>query len=183
MRTRYWVLLAALALVMAQGTAANAQVLNSAQASVNLNAVMSESLTLSAAPGTVNFTPLNSNGVTNGDSAITINTAWVLKTARTDVYIYAYFASTTALTNISSGSYTIPVASVQGSVNGGSATAFTGNSPFATGSSLSVAHVIITGTNKNSSESDSLALTVNTTGAGLPAGTYTGTLFVQAQAI
>jgi hypothetical protein len=182
MRTKYWVMLAALALVMASGTSAYAQ-LNSTAASVNLNAVMSESLTLSAAPGTVNFTPLNSNGTTNGDSAITIDTAWVLKTARTDVYVYAYFASTTAMTNTSDATYTIPVGSVTGSVNGGAATAFTGTSPFAVGSSLNVAHVNITGVNKNSSESDSLALTVDTTGAGLPAGTYTGTLFVQAQAI
>jgi hypothetical protein len=182
MRTKYWVMLAALALVMAQGTVANAQ-LNSTQASVNLNAIMSESLSLSAAPGTVNFTPLNSNGVTNGDSDITIDTAWVLKTAKTDVYVYAYFASTTALTNTSDASYTIPVGSVQGSVNAGPGTAFTGNSPFATGSSLTVAHVNITGVNKNSSESDTLSLSVDTTGAGLPAGTYTGTLFVQAQAI
>jgi hypothetical protein len=182
MRTKYWVMLAAMALVMAQGTAAYAQ-LNSTAASVNLNAVMSESLSLSAAPGTVNFTPLNSNGVTNGDSAITINTAWVLKTARTDIYVYAYFSSTTAMTNTSDATFTIPVGSVTGSVNGGAATAFTGTGPFATGSSLDLAHVNITGVNKNSSESDSLALTVDTTGAGLPAGTYTGTLFIQAQAI
>jgi hypothetical protein len=87
------------------------------------------------------------------------------------------------LTNTSNATYTIPVGSVTGSVNGGAATAFTGTSPFATGSSLNVAHVNITGVNKNSSESDSLALTVDTTGAGLPAGTYTGTLFIQAQAI
>lgn len=182
MRTKYWVMLAAMALIMAQGTAAYAQ-LNSAQASVNLNAVMSESLSLSAAPGTVNFTPLNSNGVTNGDSAITINAAWVLQTARTDIYVYSYFASTTALTNTSNATYTIPVGSVKGSVNGGAAAAFTGNSPFAAGSSLTVARVNITGVNKNSSRSDTLSLTVDTTGAGLPAGTYTGTLFIQAQAI
>lgn len=183
MRTKYWVLLAAVALVLAQGTAANAQVLNSAQASVNLNAVMSESLTLSAAPGTVNFTPLNSNGVTNGDSAITINTAWVLKPGRTTVTVYSYFAGTTALTNSADATQVIPVGSVQGSVNGGAAAAFTGTSPFAAGSSLTIATVAITGSNKNTSRSDSLALTVNTTGAGLAAGTYTGTLFVQAQAI
>jgi hypothetical protein len=182
MRTKYWVMLAAMAVVMAQGTAAYAQ-LNSNQAAVNLNAVMSESLALSAAPGTVNFTPLNSNGVTSGDSAITINTAWVLTNARTNVNVYAYFASTTALTNTSNATYTIPVGSVQGKVNAGAYTAFTGNSPFATGSSLTVANVNITGINKNSSRSDTLSLTVDTTGAGLPAGTYTGTLFVQAQAI
>jgi hypothetical protein len=182
MKTKYWVMLAAMALLMVPGTSAFAQ-LNSNQASVALNAVMNETVSVSAAPATVNFTPLNSNGVTAGDSAVTINTAWVLNPSRGNLNVYAYFASTTAMTNSANATYTIPVSSVQGSINGGAATAFTGNSPFATGSSLSIATVNIIGNNRNSSESDSLALTVDTTGAGLPAGTYTGTLFVQAQVI
>jgi hypothetical protein len=182
MRTKYWVMLAAIALVLAQSTSAYAQ-LNSNQAAVSLNATMAETLSVSAAPGTVNFTPLNPNGVTSGDSAVTINTAWVLNPSRGNLNVYAYFASTTALTNTSNATYTIPVGSVQGKVNAGAFTAFTGNSPFAVGSSLSVATVNIVGNNRNSSRSDSLSLTVDTTGAGLPAGTYTGTLFVQAQVI
>jgi hypothetical protein len=180
MRTKYWVMLAAIALVMAQGTSAYAAALNSNQASVALNGVMNETLTVSAAPATVNFTPLNPNGVTNGDSAITINTAWVLASARADVYVYAYFATTTALTN---GTDNIPVSNVSGSVNAGAPTAFTGNSPFGTGTSLSIVDQKITGTNKNSSRSDTLSLTVDTTGMGYSAGTYTGTLFIQADAI
>ena len=51
------------------------------------------------------------------------------------------------------------------------------------GSSLDIATVNIIGNNKNSSESDTLDLSIDTTGQGLPAGTYTGTLFVQAQVI
>jgi hypothetical protein len=35
----------------------------------------------------------------------------------------------------------------------------------------------------NSTHSDSVALQINTTGLALPAGTYTGTLTIQAQAI
>jgi hypothetical protein len=182
MKTKYWVMVAAVALVMSQSHAAYAQ-LNSNQASVNLNAVMDETVSVSAAPGTVNFTPLDPNGVTNGDSAVTIDTAWVLNPSRGNLDVYAYFASTTALTNTSDATYTIPVGSVQGQVNAGAPTAFTGNSPFAVGSSLPVATVSIIGNNKNSSRSDSLSLTVDTTGAGLPAGTYTGTLFVQAQVL
>lgn len=182
MKTKYWVMLGAVALGLAQSTSAYAQ-LNSNQAAVNLNAVMNEKLSVSAAPGTVNFTPLNPNGVTSGDSAVTIDTAWVLNPSRGNLNVYAYFASTTALTNTSDPTYTIPVGSVQGQVNAGSPTAFTGNSPFAAGSSLPIATVNIIGNNKNSSESDTLSLTVDTTGAGLPAGTYTGTLFIQAQVI
>lgn len=182
MKTKYWVMLAALALGLAQGTSVFAQV-NSNQAAVNLNAVMNETVSVSAAPATVNFTPLNPNGVTNGDSPVTINTSWVLMPSRGNLNVYAYFASTTALTNSASATYTIPVSSVLGTVDAGSATAFTGNSPFGTGTSLSIATVGIIGNNKNSSRSDTLALQIDTTGAGLPAGTYTGTLFVQAQVI
>jgi hypothetical protein len=182
MRTKYWVMLAAIALFIAPGASAFAQ-LNSNQAAVSLNAVMNETISVSAAPATVNFTPLNPNGVTAGDSAVTINTGWVLNPSRGNLNVYAYFASTTALTNSANATYTIPVSSVQGSVDGGAATAFTGNSPFATGSSLPIASVNIIGNNRNSSESDTLTLTVDTTGAGLPAGTYTGTMFVQAQVI
>jgi hypothetical protein len=182
MKTKYWVMLAAMALVLVPGTSAFAQ-LDSNQASVALNAVMSEKISVSALPGTVNFTPLNSNGVTNGDSAVTIDTSWVLNPSRGSLNVYAYFSSTTAMTNSADATYTIPSSSVDAAVNGGSATAFTGNSPFATGSSLTIATVNIIGNNRNSSESDSLALSVDTTGAGLPAGTYTGTLYVQAEVI
>ena len=100
MRTKYWVMLAGMALVLAQSTAAFAQ-LNAnggAPAAVSLNAVMSETLSVSAAPGTVNFTPLNPNGTTNGDSAISINTAWVLQPSRGSLNVWAYFAGATALT-------------------------------------------------------------------------------------
>jgi hypothetical protein len=39
------------------------------------------------------------------------------------------------------------------------------------------------GFNRNSSHSDTLNLNINTTGLALPAGTYTGTLHIQAQAL
>jgi hypothetical protein len=182
MKTKYGVMIAGLALASALGPTTFAQV-NSTQASVNLNAVINETVSVSATPGTVNFDPLNPNGVTSGDSSITINSAWVLSPSRGNLNVYAYFASTTALTHASSPTFTIPSSSVQGKVGAGAFTAFTGNSPFAAGSSLTVASVAIVGNNKNSSRSDTLSLQIDTTGAGLPAGTYTGVLFVQAQAI
>jgi hypothetical protein len=37
--------------------------------------------------------------------------------------------------------------------------------------------------NRNAGRSDTLALQIDTTGLGLPAGTYTGVLTIQAQAI
>ena len=174
--------LAALAVVLATAPNCFAQ-LNSNVASVNLNAVMSETISVSANPGTVNFTPLDPNGVTNGDSAVTINTAWVLNPSRTTLTVYAYFASTTALTHAVDPSFTIASSRAQGQIGAGAFTAFTGNSPFAAGSSLTVSSVGIIGNNKNSSRSDTLSLRIDTSGAALPAGTYTGVLLIQAQAI
>ena len=157
--------------------------LNSNQGAVNLNAVMGESVTISGAPATVNFTPLDPNGVTNGDAAITITTTWTLQPSRTTLSTYAYFATTTALTNTTDVSQTIASSRVEGQVGAGAFSSFTGNSPFATGSSLPVAAVPINGTNKTGTRNDTLTLRIDTSGSGLSAGTYTGTLFVQAEAI
>ncbi len=52
------IILGALALTMVLGQASNAQALNSNVATVALNAVLAESLTVAAGPATVNFTPL-----------------------------------------------------------------------------------------------------------------------------
>jgi len=143
---------------------------------------MSESLSVSAAPATVNFTLLPS-GSSSGSSAVTVTTTWVLRPSRTTVAAYAYFSSSAAaLTDGGTPPDNIPSGNVSGSVNGGANTAFTGTSPFAAGSSITIFSITVTGANKNSSRTDTLALTINTTGLNLPSGTYTGTLVVQAQA-
>jgi len=173
---------ALLALTLALAPGARAQ-LNSNTATVNLNAPLAESLSVSVTPGTVNFT-LVSNGPAASSSAITITTTWVLRPSRTSLSTYAYFTSSAAaLTDGGVPPNNIPSSSVTGSVNGGANTAFTGSSPFATGSSLTVYTTAIAGGNKNSSHSDTLALTIDTTALALPAGTYTGVLNIEAQAI
>lgn len=183
MKIKSLIVLAGFALMLMSVPGAQAQV-NSNTASVNLNAVMAETISVSAAPGTVNFTPLSSNGVTNGDSSITVNTSWVLQPSRGTMNVYAYFVSAAAaLTHSTDVTFVIPTSRVEGQINAGAFSAFTGNSPFGAGSSLTVASVAIVGNNKNSSRSDSLTLRIDTTGAALPAGTYTGTLLIQAQAI
>jgi hypothetical protein len=182
MKTKYGLMMAGLTLMLSLASTTFAQV-DSAQASVNLNAVMNETISVSATPGTVNFDPLDPNGVTSGDSSIAIDTSWVLNPSRGNLDVYAYFASTTALVHASDPAFTISSSSVAGQVGAGAFTPFTGNSPFAAGSSLTVASVPIIGNNKNSSRSDTLSLQIDTTGLGLPAGTYTGTLYVQAEAL
>ena len=174
-----WMILGVLALVLAMAPVSQAQ-LNSNQATVALNATLAESLTVTAGPGTVSFI-LPAAGVANGNSAVTVDTAWVLAPTRTSVNLYAYFSSTTALTDGAGNN--IPTSNVSGSVNAGAYGAFTGGAgPFGT-ESIHVFNQAITSANWSSSRSDSVALRIDTTGLGLPSGTYTGTLNIQAQAL
>jgi hypothetical protein len=70
-------------------------------------------------------------------------------------------------------------------VNGGAAAPFTGASgPIASNNAITVFSQVVGAVGTfNSTHSDSVALLINTTGLALPAGTYTGTLTIQAQAI
>lgn len=156
--------------------------LNSNNATVNLNAKMSESLTVVAGPATVNFTPLAPNGPTNGDNPVAITTTWVLGKARTSVKLYAYFAGANALTDGAGDN--IPVANVTGNVNGGGANPFTSATVFSGATGMTVFTQAIGGAGTyNSSHADSIALVINTTGLALPAATYTGVLNIEAQAL
>jgi hypothetical protein len=173
-----WVAVGILVLGLAVAPASHAQ-LNSAAASVNLNAVLSESLTVTAGPGVVNFTLVGA-GMSNGSSTVTIDTTWALSGARSSVTVSAYFSSGVALTDGSGND--IPAANVEGSVNGGGFASFTAAGPFSA-FSQQVMSVAITDANRNGASSDTLDLRINTAGLGLPAGTYTGVLNIQAQAI
>ncbi|MBI3484407.1 MAG: hypothetical protein HY012_04560 [Acidobacteria bacterium] len=174
-----WMILGVLALALAMAPASQAQ-LNSNQATVALNATLAESLTVTAGPATVSFV-LAASGVSNGSAPVAITTAWVLAPTRTSVKLFTYFSSVNALTD--GGGNNIPTANVSGSVNAGAYGAFTGGvSPFGT-ESIQVFNQAISSANWNSSRSDSVALRIDTTGLGLPSGSYTGTLNVQAQAL
>jgi len=160
--------------------AARAQ-LNANIANVNLNATLNTSLTVSASPGLVNFT-LVPNGTANGSSTVTITTAWTLQPSVGAVTCYAYFmAPGTALSDGAGDN--IPSANVSGSADAGAFAPFTANSPFAAGSSLQIFAERIIGTNKTKTRSDTLDLQIGTAGLALPAGTYTGVLRIQAQAL
>ncbi len=179
---RNWFGLAAIALVIFAPAAARAQ-LNSGPSTVSLSATLSESLTLSVAPNSVNFT-LVPNGTANGNSAVSITTTWVLARTRTTVSVYAYFISTTALTDGGTPANTVATSKFNGSVNGGAYSAFIGgSSPWGANSILVYTKTLGGAGTFNSSHADTLGLQVDTTGLSLPAGTYTGTLNIQAQAI
>ena len=77
----------------------------------------------------------------------------------------------------------IPAANVEGSVDTGPLTAFTGSSPFG-GVALMLDSITILGSNKNSSQNNTLDLNINLFSLpGISAGTYSGTMHLQAQAL
>jgi hypothetical protein len=172
------VLAAALVLLPAR---AQAQ-LKSNAAAVNLNATLSSAISITAAPGLVNFN-LVPNGVANGSVPISIKTTWALPILFGNLNEYAYFTSPVSALSDGAGD-SIPSSSVSGSINGGAFTNFTGASPFAAGSSMTLFNqvIFIFFTNPGT-RTDTLNLRINTTGLGLPAGLYTGVLHIQAQAL
>lgn len=179
MKKQMWFVLAAIALVLLVTPASHAQ-LNSGPSTVALNATLGESLTLAVSPTSVTFA-LSPSGTSNGNSPVSITTTWVLGSSRTSLNVYAYFSSTTALSD--SLGHNIPTTNFNGSVNGGGYASFTGSTgPFGANAVTVYSLSSLTGV-FNSSHSDNLGLQINTTGLGLPAGTYTGTLNVQAQVI
>ena len=175
-----WIALSAFVLAFMLVPASRAQV-NSNVANVLLNAPLAESVTIAAGPGTVNFV-LVPNGPAPGSVPVVITTSWALAKTRTSVKLFAYFASAAAL-NDGAGD-NIPNTSVKATVNGGALTVFNTATPYGGNFGLTVFNQAITAVNANSSHGpDSLALTIDTTGLGIPAGTYVGTLVLEAQAL
>ena len=156
--------------------------LKSNVASVSLNATLNSSIRVTAAPGLLNFNLVRS-GIANGSAPVSITTAWTLPILFGAVTEYAYFTSPASALSDGAGD-NIPSASVSGSANGGGYTAFTGTSPFAAGSSMTIFNqFVLIFFNSTATRTDTLNLRIDTTGLNLPAGTYTGVLHIQAQAI
>lgn len=146
------------------------------------------SLSVSVTPSEVSFT-LVSNGVAKGSSAISVTTAWNATTCAPTctVNLYGYFTSaTSALTGGTGGS--IPSSAVLGQVPTGKPTtytAFTQTGPFGgSAASLFLFSQSITGHASKTSRTDALSLEIDLSGhPQQPAGSYTGTLYIQAQTL
>jgi len=166
---------------------ASAQVLNSGVQAINLNAQLAESLTLSLTANSVNFTLASGSATNAGSTGITATTKWTLKPGRTAVTVDAYFASATAaLTDGGTPANNIPSSAFKIADNAGPSTALTSTVAFGGASAgLRLENISITGANKNSQVTDAMTFNIDLSGGTLPqlpAGTYTGTLNIQAQA-
>ncbi len=170
------------------GTSAAVCQLNSNTASVALRATLGESLTVAATPSSVAI-PLVAGGTGTGTSPVAITTTWVLSASRTAVTLVGYFSSAAvALTDGATTPDNIPASEVLGQVTTGAPTAFTAFTQTAplgpAGAGLTLFTQALSGSTRTSNRTDNLNLEINLAGQPqLPAGVYTGTLNIQAQAL
>jgi hypothetical protein len=163
---------------------AQGQVRNSGASPIALQAVLANSITLTLSGNAVNFTLVGGNGSNPGNTAITATTTWVLKPSVGSLKLYAFFSSSTSALTDGAGN-NIPSADFQISANAGAFTALTNTVPFGgANAGLLLSTTPILGNNKTGTHSDVLNFNINLTPLpNLPAGVYTGTLTLQAQAI
>lgn len=159
-----------------------AQVLSGASP-IALNAVLSDSITLTLSGNAVNFTLVGGSANNPGSTGITATTTWVLKPSVNSLKLYAFFSSSTAALSDGAGD-NIPSADFQISDNGGAFAALTNTVVFGgANAGLQVSSVPIRGYNKTGTNSDVMTFNINLAPLpSLPAGVYTGTLTIQAQA-
>jgi hypothetical protein len=164
-------------------TPARAQVLNSGASPIALNAVLSDSITLTLSGNAVNFTLVSGSATNPGNTGITATTTWVLRPSVNSLKLYAFFSSSTAALSDGAG-HNIPSADFQISANGGAFAALTNTVAFGgANAGLQVSSVPIRGFNKTGTNSDVMTFNINLAPLpNLPAGAYTGTLTIQAQA-
>src|SRR5947207_826438 len=174
----------ALAFVATLTVPARAQVLNSAASAITLNAVLSQSVTVTLSANAVNFTLTAGNASNPGSTSITATTAWTLKPSVGSVKLYAFFANSASALTDGAGS-NIPSADFQISNNGGAFQALSSTVPFGgANAGLLLSSTPLLGNNRSSSRTDVMNFNINLAPLpNLPAGAYTGTLTIQAQAI
>jgi len=147
------------------------------------------SLTVAASPAFVTFRLL-SKGLATGSSAVAVTTTWggnvCLLTCT--IRLYAYFSSATAALSGGSPVVNIPSSSVLGQMPTGTPTAytaFTQSNPLGgAGASLLLFTQTYLAIAPAGNRTDALNLQINLASQPqLPAGTYSGTLFIQAQSL
>jgi hypothetical protein len=154
-----------------------------------------QSITVSLSGGSVHWNnsfgnALRPGNATNaGSNSITVTTSWNFLLFSNNLKLYAYFNSATAALAHSAslcttGCRDIPSSAIELKTNAGAFAAVTGTGPFGSaGASLILVNVPINIFNSTSSRSDVLTFNINLSSLPqLPADSYSGTLFIQAQA-
>jgi hypothetical protein len=166
--------------------------IDSGGSGVSCSGDLPESLTVSPSISTLNFT-LTPFTTTIPGTSIIITTSWVLASTRSNVELDAYFAS--ASQALANGSYYIPTSKIYGNVTTLESGGPSANAPFTQTAAYGPAGAglvlfsepITAGTNSENVDSTTLALKVDLSNSTLyktlPAGTYTGTLTIEAKAI
>ena len=174
--------MAVVVIVLAAG--AHAQVLNSGASTITLNAVLNDSITVSLSSNSVNFTLTAGSASNPGNTSVTATTTWLLRPSVGSLKLYAFFSSSTAALTDGAGD-NIPSADFQISDNAGPFNALTNTVPFGgANAGLQLSSTKILGNNRAGSQTDTMNFNINLAPLpSLPAGTYTGTLTIQAQAI
>ena len=172
----------ALALALALASTAQAQVgLTSNTATVTLNATKTSTLTVSPSVATATLASITDNSNANAFSNVNVTTDWNL-TSGTSVRLIGWFA--TPASALDNGSALIPSSNVEGGINGGGFTPFTGaavGGVGVAGGSLQLFSQAVAAANYFSTRTDILNLRLNLVGfPTTSAGLYTGTLNVQA---
>jgi hypothetical protein len=161
---------------------AAAQAIRVGQGVARPAAVLGASVTLTAAPAFVSFR-LVAQGVAASSAGVGVTTTWTGLTRAASLNLYGYFSSAGAALTGGSPPVNIPTSAVLGQVPTGSPSAY---SPFTQSNPIDGASLLlyselfrIAG---NGFRTDALNLEINLEALPqLPAGTYTGTLYLQAQ--
>lgn len=171
--------------IAAGATFASAQAQNSGAQAVALNATIPESLRLSLSANALNFSLAAGSAANPGNVTITATTAWVLRPGRAAVGLYAYFTNPAAALSDGAGN-NIPSSAFRISSNGRPFRTLTRTVQFgALRAGLRLVNTVITSLNRSGTRTDVMAFNIDlSTGTlpQLPAGVYTGTLNIQAQA-
>lgn len=183
MRAQFGTKSALLLAVALFASSASAQVHNSGASPIALNAVLSDSITLTLSGNAVNFALTGGSASNPGSTGITATTNWVLKPSVNSLKLYAFFSSSTSALSDGAG-HSIPSADFQISANGGTFAPLTNSVAFGgANAGLQISSVPIRGYNKTGTNSDLMTFNINLAPLpDLPAGVYTGTLTIQAQA-
>src|SRR5438552_18053991 len=160
------------------------QVLNSAASTITLNAVLSQSVSVTLSANAVNFNLTAGSASNPGSTSITATTTWLLRPNVGSLKVYAFFSNSASALTDGAGN-NIPSADFQISNNGGAFTALTNTVPFGgANAGLQLSSTTILGNNKSGTHNDVMNFNINLAPLpNLPAATYTGTLTIQAQAI